>query len=225
MAICFFLAAYGQSMVVAADKPANARAALQKRSYPWYDAKSDAFRPVSPEKEPERWNLDFNLPFAQIILWVLLGIVVALLLMALFQWARTVVFPVERDDGSVVETQVSLERLEALPEMARGVRDLMGEAMRLASVGDYAQAMVFYFSWQLVELDKQQALELQKGKTNRRYLSEVAQSRPDVAELFRLSIRLFEDAFFGSLSVSRENFDRVWNQRSSFDAKSGRPGT
>lgn len=208
----------------ASDPPGtDARTALRHRAFPWYDAGRDGFRPVRPESPPTQFREpSFSLPFVQILLWTLLGVVVALIVVALFNWlrnARTIDDPVATP--TAVAT-VSLQRLEALPETTRGVRDLLGEAARLAAESAYGQAMTFYHSWQLMQLDKHGWLELQKGKTNRQYLAEVTASCPDLADPFRLSTRLFEDAFFGHLEVRKEQFEQVWSQRGAFESTSRR---
>jgi hypothetical protein len=54
---------------------------------------------------------------------------------------------------------------------------------------------------------------LAKGKTNRRYAAEVGTRAPALAELFRDTTRLSEQARFGRLKVSAEAFAAVWEQR------------
>jgi hypothetical protein len=163
-----------------------------------------------------------SLPFVQILLWILLGVVVAIFVVALINGLRNARTIDEPGATPAAVATVSLQALEALPETTRGVRDLLGEAARLAAESAYGQAMTFYHSWQLMQLDKQGSLELQKGKTNRRYQAEVAESRPDLVDPFRLSTKLFEDAFFGHLEVRKEQFEQVWNQRGAFESTSRR---
>lgn len=204
-----------------ADEPGEqAKAALRKKAYPWYDAAKDGYKSMKPEKEIE--PPDFNtprisIPFIQILLWIVLGLIIALLLVALVHWLRNYISPPIKETVAVPIAAVTVEQLEALPESARGVRDLLGEASRLAGLGAYGQAMTFYYSWQLTQLDRQGMIELQKGKTNRQYLAEVRRSCPDLAGLFRDSIRLFEDAFFGHLEISRDSFVEVWEQRATIE--------
>jgi hypothetical protein len=199
-----------------------AKAALRGRNYPWYDAPKDGYKSLKPPKDdipPLSQDREFGnvrFPAIQILMWTVLGIIIALLVMAIIHWLKNMTPPVA-ETKTTIEASVSMERLEALPEAARGVRDLLGEATRLAALGDYGKAITFYYSWQLMQLDKFGLLELQKGKTNRQYLLEVKQSNPDLTSLLRRSTRLFEDAFFGSLAVAREDFEEVWSQRRTFD--------
>jgi hypothetical protein len=214
--------------LLADDQPGDsAKAALRKRSYPWYDAQNDSYKSLRV-REPRKLNDDSIRDFGslsifgsilQIGMWVILGILVAGFVILLVQWIRNYVSPPDLIKSDEPTAVISVERLEALPEKARGVHDLLGEAERLASSGAYAQAMTFYYSWQLTQLDRQAFLELQRGKTNRQYLNEVKKSSPELSGLFRSSIRLFEDAFFGHLEISKESFDSVWSQRFSFQGK------
>lgn len=202
-----------------------AKSALSKRAYPWYDAKTDSFRPLRPPQEiteEQTQQSPFFAPaaeavgsFLQMVMWGILGL---LIVTALVLIARSVgVLDLKASDvRRPAEPIVELETLEALPEPVRTVGDLLGEAERLAGQESFAEAIVCYYSWQLVQLDRQQAIEVQKGKTNRQYRREVSLSRPDLNDAFSASIRLFEEAFFGKLPVSREAFERVWVDRDQF---------
>ena len=57
--------------------------------------------------------------------------------------------------------------------MAAGRLDLLAEARRHYQAGNYGAAIVYLFSFQLVQLDQRQIIRLAKGKTNRQYLREV----------------------------------------------------
>lgn len=210
-----FASSYG------ADEPgAQAKAALRKKAYPWYDASKDSYKSLKPEKEidPPNFNTpNIPIPFIQILLWIVLGLIVALIVFGIIHWIRNSISPPLHETAAAPTAEVTVEQLEALPESARGVRDLLGEALRLAALGAYGQAMTFYYSWQLTQLDRQSLIELQKGKTNRQYLGEVRRNCPDVMSLFGDSIRLFEDAFFGHLEIDRESFFKVWEQRAKIE--------
>jgi hypothetical protein len=67
-----------------------------------------------------------------------------------------------------------------------------------------------------VQLDQREWIELARGKTNRQYARELSQTHPDLLPIFRKSIRLFEDAFFGKLPVSPEDFLEVWKSQNDF---------
>jgi len=213
--------------------PETAKSALSKRTYPWYDAKSDSFRPLQPPKEEvDRGSkmLDSSAPIGQsigqsvgpillVMMWTLLVVLIVALL-ALIARSLGVIDPLVRQARQPDDPGVDIETIEALPEPVRGVRDLLGEAERLAAQASFSDAMTFYYGWQLVQLDRQQWIEVQKGKTNRQYRREISVTRPELNEVFGASIRLFEDAFFGKLSVSQDAFERVWAERDRFRANS-----
>ena len=56
--------------------------------------------------------------------------------------------------------------------------DLLAEARRHYQAGNYGAAIVYLFSFQLVQLDRRQIIQLAKGKTNRQYLREVGPRDP-----------------------------------------------
>ena len=220
--ICFISIPFGdRSISYSADQPGeSAKTALRKKSFPWYDATKDSYKSLKPNKPadlPDYRVPRVSIPFIQILLWTVLGIIVALMLAALIQWLRNNVTPPVKETIVAPVATVNVEQLEALPQSARGVRDLLGEANRLAGIGAYGQAMTFYYSWQLTQLDRHGLIELQKGKTNRQYIAESKRSCPELVGLIRDSIRLFEDAFFGHLEITRESFEQVWNQRTRFE--------
>jgi hypothetical protein len=154
-------------------------------------------------------------PVVTVLMWVLLAALVAALAIAIFRAVQGIELKSEAQ-ADIDLPEIDLEKLEALPEPTRGVQDLLGEAERLAAQASFGAAMTFYHSWQLLQLDKQQLIDVQKGKTNRQYSREVHLTRPELTNLFRKSVHLFEDAFFGSLPVSREDFQDVWDQRHRF---------
>ena len=231
LALMLLTGGMGVATTARANEPTadTAKSSLTKRAYPWYDAKKDAFRPLRPPKEDSTVvpNLSFiqilgNLfgPFLQIVIWGILGI---LILTALIVFLRSAGMgdPLVSSHKSEPAT-IDLETIEALPEPVRGVSDLLSEAERRAAQSAFDQAILFYYGWQLLQLDRQQLIEVQKGKTNRQYRREVAVTKPVLNDVFRESIRLFEEAFFGKRPISREAFEHVWNQRHRFQPNPGK---
>lgn len=211
----------------------SARLSLKKRDYPWYDATRDSLRPLRPSKgmdvarSPSSYDLpDFGLGQAIFYLaWCLLAVLIAGLIFILIR--SFMIFEFADENAAPELPEVTLETLQALPlpETNRGIRDFLAEAERLASQSLYGSAMTYYYSWQLLQLNQQQAIELEKGKTNRQYSKEVQSSMPGLTDLFRQSIQLFEDTFFGKLPVSADDFQRVWEQRQKFVFSGRRPRT
>jgi hypothetical protein len=114
------------------------------------------------------------------------------------------------------QTSREVDRLEELPfAVKRPQSDLLGEARRLYEAGKYAEAIVYLFSYELVELDKHHVIRLTKGKTNRQYLGE-ARGRPAVLPLLEDTMVAFEDVFFGKHGLDRERFEACWRRLDDF---------
>src|SRR5262249_31318311 len=104
----------------------------------------------------------------------------------------------------------------ALPFKVRAATtDFLAEARRLYDAGQYSDAIIYLFSYQLVELDKYHVIHLAKGKTNRQYLREL-RPRPLLAGVIETTMVAFEDAFFGKKQLSRETFERSWLRLNEF---------
>ena len=228
----------GTRMTARAVEPTvdDAKQALKHRSFPWYDAANDSLRPLSApaakksqddskfdaesnegsaKESPQIGDMGFSL-FFRLLMW---GMLVALIvgIIALVIWSMRDLDPILDPSNEPEAAIIDLETLEALPEPTRGVRDLLAEAGRLAAASSFESAMTFFYTWQLVQLNQRQIIEVQKGKTNRQYTHEVRESQPELTALFRQSTRLFEDAFFGNLPIPREAFLQVWEQRRQFE--------
>ena len=80
---------------------------------------------------------------------------------------------------------------------------------------DYDQAIIYLFSYELIQLDKAALIKLTRGKTNHQYLREVL---PNENLKTRLSntVRAFEDVFFGNKELSRRRFEECWQEVSTF---------
>lgn len=212
---------------------------------PWYDEDRDGLRrmDVQPRPAPSRdqfegewdieppdWQFDWlpdlswlsgmNLGRGmQIILWILLGVLL-LAVVAILVWAF-LVFE-SRFHGSlfahtVEEDNVSdAERIEALPFQVRKPNvDLLAEAQQHYEAGEYGEAVIYLFSYQLVRLDRSQVIRISKGKTNRQYLREMQRG-----SYFRLLLEqtmiAFENVFFGHHPLGKEQFEACWNQLDEF---------
>ena len=111
---------------------------------------------------------------------------------------------------------IDVDRIEQLPfAVKRPQSDLLGEARRHYEQGNFAEAIIYYFSYQLVELDKHQVIRLTKGKTNRQYLGE-ARRAPDLRPLLEDTMVAFEDVFFGHHDLERSRFEACWNRLAQF---------
>ena len=192
--------------------------------FPWYDAEQDTLRPLTlqPAPQPGRWNSDFG--FLRPLTWGVLALALAALVVLIVYAVRNrgAAAPKERE---TVETASNRAAVEALPFLAdRSRADLLGEARRYYQQGDYSEAIIYLFSYQLVELDKFALIRLAKGKTNRQYLREAAQVQPLEAPL-ELTMTAFEDVFFGRRVLDRERFEACFRQLPLFERLASRTAT
>ncbi|MBR4753230.1 MAG: hypothetical protein IK077_15895 [Thermoguttaceae bacterium] len=115
------------------------------------------------------------------------------------------------------DAQARERRINALaPEAAEQYDDLLLSAEKARADGDYRQALVFYFSYLLVEMDKREFVLLAKGKTNLEYWRELADFT-ELRTIYRATMNEFERVYFGGASISREEFERVWSRRPRFE--------
>ena len=123
------------------------------------------------------------------------------------------------DDEYDVENTETAERLERLPvDVRKPSSNLLAEAKSLMEAGNYNEAIIYLFSHQLVQLDKHQLLRLTRGKTNRQYLREIRENQ-EIQGVLRDTIYVFEDAFFGNHSISRERFALCWDALDQFHSR------
>ena len=203
------------------------REALNKTfgAYPWYNSSADNVRRIEI-KEPVDWDWRFDIGglmgilevMAWIVIIVILAGIVFLLVRALLNREDRVATTGENasrpDEGDGA-------RVEALPFPVRaGKSDLLAEARRLYREGNYGQAIVYLFSYQLVQLDKQQVIRLTKGKTNRQYLREVG-PRATLQGLIEQTMVTFEEAFFGNRAIDRVRFESCWTRLDEFETLVG----
>jgi hypothetical protein len=171
---------------------------------------------LDPESSTSIWNL--LLTGAGELLQALVYLLLTCLALALIYFL--VRFYLRRDlrsasaataEGSTDLANDPEYQLDNLPfPIQRPVSDLLTAARECYEQGSYGQAMVYYFSFQLVELDRHQWIHLTKGKTNRQYLRELRESPGLSALLFR-SMNAFESYFFGHHELQRDDFEDCWN--------------
>lgn len=213
----------GEAPAVSKDVE-DAGAALRGGGFPWYDRATDSEQTLIPpapeeikERTDDRGKREFSgFGISPVLVYSLLGVIVAGLVyflirnFDLFQWN-------EKDDAGESAREVEIDRIEALPMQVRRVNDFLAEAKRCVERGDLEEAMIYLYSYQLITLDKAGAIHLAKGKTNRIYLRELMRKIAGLADYMTLSIRLFEETFFGKLPIDRDSFFRVWNEVGEFE--------
>ncbi|HZN36089.1 MAG TPA: DUF4129 domain-containing protein [Pirellulaceae bacterium] len=205
--------------------------------FPWYDRGKDDVRRLHavPRDAADSRNRDsawektpaaggggarprFSL-FGSALQWLGLTVLVVLLGVIAFLIAKTFLREEVSDQAvlrKVIESARDVDRVEALPfHVRKPSGDFLSEARRLYEAGEYSEAIIYLFSYQLVQLDRQHLIRLAKGKTNRQYLRELRQ-RPHLRAILDTTVVLFERAFFGRKTLTREQFEQAWRQLDDF---------
>ena len=211
--------------------------ALQQRSdLPWYDPDKDSLRRIEvPQSEDDqrrhsRWasaaatskrpvragNASWFWQFMQAIAWLFLGACLALLIWWLVKAALSADTLGPADDREARSVRGELGRVEELPiPVPPHQHDLLAVARSYFEAGDYGNAIIYAYAYQLVELDKHHLIRLTKGKTNRQYLREL-RARPRLVALIHDTMLAFEDVFFGHHALSPQRFQLCWNSLDDF---------
>lgn len=199
---------------------------------PWYSSKNHGVRflpafpaeskakPVDIDKfefepeplsiEPDGWLQTF---FGGILPAALLALLIAALI---FIGWRVYLKYADNRRFRTSEFLQRQRRIETLAEEARARFDDLDKAAEEAlAAGDLRSAIVFFFSWILVEMDKHGVVLLDKGKTNLEYWRELA-GYAALRDFYRVVMLAFERVYFGGREISRPDFDAVWNQRERF---------
>ena len=204
--------------------------------YPWYDSATDGVKRIDAyEPWYLRWDWFWDwledlfgsgwrglgsLSWFEWIAWgviAVVSIVVVYLMVRAFRMRQhgRLRFAVGSKRSDAADDR---RRVEALPSAIAYKRsDLLAEARRHYRQGNYGEAIVYLFSFQLVQLDKNQLIRLTKGKTNRQYLRELGRRTLLRRQLERTMVA-FEDFFFGNHSIDRPRFESIWSRLDDFEA-------
>jgi hypothetical protein len=119
--------------------------------------------------------------------------------------------------GEDIELQKA--KISDLPfEMEQPVGGLRAQAERLRAQGDYSKAMLYLFSYLLVELDSKHCIRLERGKTNGGYLRDL-RVRPWLHSYMKRAAGAFEWVYFGRHSLDATTFDALWDQLTAFESQ------
>ena len=149
-----------------------------------------------------------------IIVLIVVGLVVLVVFAVRYLSSSSAARGGEGEDDAALKSEV--DRIENLPfRIKRPFSDLLSAARRAYEAGNYNEAIVYLFSYQLVHLDKRRLIRLSKGKTNRQYVREL-RTREEISSLIVQSMLAFEEVFFGNHSLSRPRFEDCWNRLDEF---------
>lgn len=198
---------------------AGRRALDRWRPYPWYDRETDRLRLSVPADV--RWTMKV----ARQIGWLGIGLLLAALAFFMLRAAlhRQPAGPEQRNEKRRFARSTFEKNIEALPASVRGnIRDLLREARQFYHQEDYSRAIVCLFSYQLIQLDKNQLIHLAPGKTNRAYIHELRGLEP-LQRLVADTMIAFEEVFFGNRPLQRNRFDQCWGRLDTFHGLLSQP--
>lgn len=183
----------GAGMLVGAESVGDALGRV-----PWYDADADDWKRVVPRDRTQQEQID-GFGDVSLFAFAMYALIIAALalLLALIWKLRTpaALTPTVRRRATVqagmAELPFPLETVDGDPEV--GFR-------AACAAGDWRQAVIWLYAWQLLLLDSAGRLRLMVGKTNRAYLAEVADERT-LAEALGATVAVFERAYFGREAV------------------------
>ncbi|MDZ4820521.1 MAG: hypothetical protein SGJ20_16265 [Planctomycetota bacterium] len=178
--------------------------------YPWYDSQKDTIRriDVKTQAPPPSSSSSFSgsADGLDIFFWIIIGLLLAFLFYLL---VRAYLNRQVNDSQTIALKSGELAhvtRLEDLPfELEKPMDNFLSAARQRAEAGDFRRAIIYLYSYQLLELDKHQLIRLTKGKTNRQYLREV-RSYSSLGRMLSTTMIAFEDVYFGGQDLEPQRF-------------------
>ena len=207
--------------------------------FPWYDEEKHDITPVNvrktiqpktqtswEQKPRKKWNWNWNwgnwgnMDLSRVLqacVWIALILLVGgLLYFFIRSYINSDRIASKSSEGEDEDLRDDVERMENLPFPVRQPNtDLLAEARRHYESGNFAEGIIYLFSYQLVQLDKHNLIRLTKGKTNRQYVRELS-SGFDLRTILSKTMLAFEDVFFGDYPLRRERFESCWHQLDDF---------
>jgi hypothetical protein len=172
--------------------------------------KNDALAKQIELREPVSFHLpELGLP-VRLLLWILLGLGVAMLVFALVRH-----FLDHRAKDDLVQTQApdatEEERAAALArQVETDVQRLLERARAEAMAGDFRAAISSAYAALLRRLEGAGLVRIEPDQTNGDYVRNVQHERPVIARQIAEVVDAVESAQFGDQAVTREGFDGVW---------------
>lgn len=111
---------------------------------------------------------------------------------------------------------IDLERIVDLPFSVDSEKfDPLKEIEKCMAAGEFERATIFLFAYQLLQLDANRKIVLQRGKTNRTYLRELRKFS-EIKTIVEPTMLAFEDVFFGRYKMTKEKFLENWKRLEQF---------
>ncbi|GAA4430373.1 DUF4129 domain-containing protein [Bremerella cremea] len=189
-------------------------------SQPGTALKPKAPKPIAPAGGTSWFSGLGDFSFASFIMYGMLIAVLGAICYLIFNAVRNGSAVASRskvEETPLEDTTRQVDRVEHLPfEVKKKDGNLREEARRCYEAGNFNEAIVYLFSFQLLELDKGHVIRLAKGKTNGQYLREAGRNR-ELRPILQQTMNAFEDVFFGNRDLTRDRFERCWEQLPRFD--------
>ena len=172
--------------------------------------KNDAQATQIELREPISFRLpELGLPL-RLLLWILLGLAVAMLVFALVRH-----FLDHKSKDDVVHTHApgseEEDRAAALARLVEtDVQRLLERARAEASAGDFRAAIGSAYAALLRRLEGAGVVHVEPDQTNGDYVRKVKLDRPTLFRQVSEVVDAVETAQFGDQTVTREGFDGVW---------------
>ncbi len=179
-------------------------------------------RSISPPAPPRTFNRNwFSGSFWTMLqtYWLVISItgvllIVAIILFVLYRNGSYFSGRFRRESSEDLE--LTAAKISDLPfQLELPVRGLLEEADAARQNRDYSRAIIYLFSYVLVELDRNRRIRLQRGKTNRMYLREI-KSDLQLRIIVERVMLAFEWVFFGRHELSEKSFNECWNSLDEF---------
>ncbi|WP_169976065.1 DUF4129 domain-containing protein [Tautonia rosea] len=210
------------------------RQAFTDRSFPWYDERNDAYRPVMPPRPPSTPNPRlrgaggrswFDWPsmnleeLGRLIIFVLLAAgLTALILYLARTWQRRIDEEAKsRTTSKTAQVIGSAARVGSLPTgLVIDESDPLEAARQLRTQGERGRAVVLLFAHQLLVLDQMSMIRLSPGRTGRQLVRTI---EDDVVRgVVGRTLRMFEAVYYGHQEPDAEEFEALWAEAESLDA-------
>ncbi|MGY8733805.1 MAG: DUF4129 domain-containing protein, partial [Pirellulales bacterium] len=177
-----------------------------------------------PVQRSSEWipDLDFfrgGAGLVEVIFWGILTVLV-MGVIGLIAWSIINREQTNKDPGLTSRTNAVTEeeRFEELPvQLDPAFKNLLDRVRECSDNGDYNQAIIYLFSYKLIQLDKKHLISLTRGKTNHQYLREVT-GHSELQDTLRLTVLAFEDVFFGNHDLTKSRFQQCWDNVDIFRA-------
>jgi hypothetical protein len=179
-----------------------------------------------PAQRSREWTPNLNFfkgagGLVEVVFWGILAVLV-IGVIGLIAWAIINREQTNKDPGLRSRTSdlTEEERLEELPvQLDPAFKNLLDRVREYYDQGDYNQAIIYLFSYKLIQLDKKRLIRLTRGKTNHQYLREVT-GHNQLQDTLRLTVHAFEDVFFGNHDLTKSRFQQCWDNVDIFRALS-----